>query len=47
MQLAMHVPNALVHVFKASDIRAIMDLQDVRAGSAVNGYKACRLAAIV
>jgi hypothetical protein len=34
VQLVTHVPNAHVHVSKALDIRAIIGLQDVRAGSA-------------
>jgi hypothetical protein len=42
VQLGSHVPNARVHVSKAPDVRVIMGLQDVRAGSAVNAYKMCR-----
>jgi hypothetical protein len=42
MQLGTHVPNAHAHVSKAPDIRAIMGLHDVRVGSTVNTYKACR-----
>jgi predicted secreted protein len=47
MQLGTHVFNTRVHVSKASDIRAIMGLQDVRARNTVNAYKACRHAATV
>jgi hypothetical protein len=39
MLLGKHVPNAHVHVSKVSDVRAIMGLQDVRAGSAFNARK--------
>jgi hypothetical protein len=42
MQLGTYVPNARAQVFKALDIRVIMGLQDVRAGSAVNACKTCR-----
>jgi hypothetical protein len=42
MQLGMHVPNARAQVFKASDIRAIIELQYVRTGSTVNACKAYR-----
>jgi hypothetical protein len=41
MQLGMHVPNARTHIFKAPHVRAIMRLQDVRAGSVVNTCKVC------
>jgi hypothetical protein len=47
MHIATHVLNARVHVFKAPDVRAIMCLQDVRAGSVVNVCKACGRAATV
>jgi hypothetical protein len=43
----MHVLNARTQISKALDIRAIMGLQDVRAGSAVNVCKACRQTATV
>jgi hypothetical protein len=36
------VPNARVHVFKVPDVRAIMGLQDVQAGSTVNACKTYR-----
>jgi hypothetical protein len=42
MQLGTYVPNARAQVSKALDIRVIMGLQDVRAGSAVNACKTCR-----
>jgi hypothetical protein len=42
VQLGTHVPNARAHVSKSPNIRAIMGLQDVRAGSAANACKACR-----
>jgi hypothetical protein len=45
MQLGTHVPNAGAHISKAPDIRAIMGLQDVQAGSVVNACKACGQAA--
>jgi hypothetical protein len=41
------VPNARAHVSKTLDVRAIMSLQDMRAGSAVHAYKTCRYAATV
>jgi hypothetical protein len=47
VQLDTHIPNARAHVSKAPDIRTIMSLQDVRAGSTVNVCKACRHAATV
>jgi hypothetical protein len=47
VQVGTHVPNARAHVFKTSDIRAIMGLQDVRADSAVNDCKTCRQAGTV
>jgi hypothetical protein len=47
VQLGTYVPNTHAHVFKVPDIRAIMCLQDVRADSVVNAYKACRHAATV
>jgi hypothetical protein len=34
-----------MHVFMVPDVRAMMGLQDVRAGYAVNAYKTCRHAA--
>jgi hypothetical protein len=37
----LHIPNAQASVFKASDIRAIMGLQGVLTGSAVNPCKIC------
>jgi hypothetical protein len=45
MWLGPRVPNARVHVSKTHDVRAMMGLQDVRAGSAVNAYKTCGQAA--
>jgi hypothetical protein len=36
------VPNARVHVSKAFDIRAIMGLQDVQAGTIDDACKMCR-----
>jgi hypothetical protein len=42
MRLDSRVSMACLQVSKACDIRAIMGLQDVRAGSAVNACKACR-----
>jgi hypothetical protein len=47
MQLGMHVSKAHAHVSKTSEVRAIMDLQDVRAGSAFNACKTCGLVATV
>jgi hypothetical protein len=47
VQLDTHVPNERAHVSKVLDARAIMGLQDVRAGSAVNACKACGHIAIV
>jgi hypothetical protein len=47
MQLGTYVLNTHAHVFKVPDIRVIMCLQNVRAGSVVNAYKACRHAATV
>jgi hypothetical protein len=41
------VPNARAHIFKTPDVRAIMSLQDIRAGSAVHAYKTCGYAATV
>jgi hypothetical protein len=41
VQLGSHVPNACALVSKASDIRAITDLQDVWAGSVINACKTC------
>jgi hypothetical protein len=41
VQLGSHVFNARVHVPKVSDVRAIIDLQDVRACSTFNAYKTC------
>jgi hypothetical protein len=38
VQLASHVPNARTHVSKVLDVKAIMGLQDVRAGSVINAY---------
>jgi hypothetical protein len=47
VQLGPHVPNARAHVSKVLDIRAIMGLQDVQAGSTVNACKKCRHAVTV
>jgi hypothetical protein len=41
------IPNASAHVSKAPDVRAMMDLQDVRAGIAVSAYKTCGQTATV
>jgi hypothetical protein len=38
MQLDPHVLNVRVHVFKAPDVRAIMDLHDVWADCIFNTY---------
>jgi hypothetical protein len=42
VRLDPRVLNARAHVSKVPDVRAIMELQDVRAGSAFNAYKTCR-----
>jgi hypothetical protein len=42
MQLGTYVHNARTHIFKVPNIRAIMGLQDVRVGSTVNAYEACK-----
>jgi hypothetical protein len=47
VRLGPRVPNAQTHVFKTPDVRAIMRLQDVWAGSAVHACKACGHAAIL
>jgi hypothetical protein len=47
VQLGPHVPNTRTHISKAPNIRAITGLEDVRAGSTVNVYKACGYAATV
>jgi hypothetical protein len=47
VQLDTHVPNERVLVSKSLDVRAIMGLQDVRVGSAVNACKSCGHVAIV
>jgi hypothetical protein len=47
VQLGTHVPNVRVHVFKASDVRVIIGLQDMWANSVVKAYKACGQAATV
>jgi hypothetical protein len=39
--LGPRVPNAHVHVSKTPDVRAIIGLQDIRAGSTVNACKTC------
>jgi hypothetical protein len=41
VQLGLHVLNARAHVSKVPDVRAIMGLQDERAGSAFNARKTC------
>jgi hypothetical protein len=41
MQQSSHVPNARMYVFKAPDVRAIMCLQDMRAGCVINACKTC------
>jgi hypothetical protein len=47
VQLGTHVPNVHAHVSKAPDIRAIMGLQDMWAGSIANTYMACRQTVIM
>jgi hypothetical protein len=47
MQLGTHVPNTRAHVSKVPDVRAIMGLQDMPAGSVVNACKARRQATTV
>jgi hypothetical protein len=47
MQLGSHVFKAHKHISKASDVRAIMSLQDVQVGWAFNAYKTCGHASIV
>jgi hypothetical protein len=47
MHLGSHVSNAHVHGSKAPDVWAIMGLQDMQAGTAINVYKMHRQAAIV
>jgi hypothetical protein len=47
MRLDPRVPNACVHVSNALDVRAIMGLQDVRVGSAVNACNTCEQVATV
>jgi hypothetical protein len=41
VQLGSRVSNARAHVSKSPDVRAIMCLQDVRAGSTFNADKMC------
>jgi hypothetical protein len=45
VQLRSHVSKACTHVSKASDVRAIMGLQYVRAGIAFNACMSCGHAA--
>jgi hypothetical protein len=45
VQLGSHVPNAHTHISKVSNIRVIMGLQDVWAGSVINDCKTCGHAA--
>jgi hypothetical protein len=47
VNLGPHVPNARAHVSKTPNVRVIISLQDVRAGSAVNACKTCGQVAIV
>jgi hypothetical protein len=47
VQQGLHIPNARVHVSKTPNVRAIMTLQDVRAGSTVNACNTCRHSAKV
>jgi hypothetical protein len=47
MQLGSHVLNTHAYVYKASNIRAIMGLQDVWEGSAITACKTCGQAATV
>jgi hypothetical protein len=41
VQQDLPVPNACAHISKASDVRAIKGLQDVRASTAASAYKTC------
>jgi hypothetical protein len=45
MQQGLHVPITSVNVSNVPDVRVIMILQDVRAGSTFNVYKMCGHAA--
>jgi hypothetical protein len=47
VQLGSHVSNTRTLVSMVPDVRAVMGLQDVRAGSAVNACKTCGHAATV
>jgi hypothetical protein len=47
VQEVSYVPNKYAHVSKALDIRDIMGLQDMQAGSTINTCKTCRQAATV
>jgi hypothetical protein len=47
VQIGSYVPNSRVHVSMAPDVRAIMSLQDVWAGSTVNARKTCGQVATV
>jgi hypothetical protein len=41
IQIGMHVPNTHTYISKASDVKVIMGLQDVRVCSTVNVCKTC------
>jgi hypothetical protein len=47
VQLGTYALNARAHVSKVPNVRAIMDLQDMRVGSVVNAYKAYKQTATV
>jgi hypothetical protein len=47
VRLDTRVPNACAYVSKMPDVRTIMSLRDVRAGSAVNACKMCGQVAII
>jgi hypothetical protein len=47
VQLGTHVPNARGPVSKAADVRAIIGLQDMHAGCAVNACRTCGHVTIV
>jgi hypothetical protein len=46
VQQDLPVPNACAHISKASDVRAIKGLQDVRASTAASAYKTCGYAPV-
>jgi hypothetical protein len=47
MQLGSRVSKAHTHISKAPDVRAIMDMQDVRVGYIFNACKTCGLAGTI